>query len=296
MSSQDPRPFADPTPEIATYWIGKRKPLPTELGLNRINWDIRYDSPAAFVHDAQDVMAANPGETPEEVLGPLALPGKYSARLTVDGHIQIASFKVINDPRSPASLKSLKEQHVVQVNTLQCIQTAWDTFTSVTEMRESLTEGLKSSNKDVLDAVKGFDRQLAKLAGKVTYSRSLGGGIGTVSPNFVALNLTLLQILSTFDSGDSAPTDANWSTYSDAFHQTQVLLDQWRILNGKPLSELNVILTKHGLKSISAAIMLPNPPEPPAKYKIKSKGPTAAGGHALPPEEGGDDVDGDSRG
>ena len=282
MSSRTPEPYADPAPEVPPFWVGKREVLSTEIGLNRTNWDIRYDNPPAFVHDVQDVMGANPGETPEAVEGPLALPGKYTARLTVDGKTYDTKFDVVNDPRSPASLRDLQEQRKVQSDIQDCIQTSWDGHAAVVAMRESL------ANKDIVDAAKSFDAKLSSLAGKVTYSRTLGSGVGNRSSNFVALNLALLQILATFDTGDAAPTDANWTSYASAANQTILLLTQWKELNGKPLETLNAVLTKNGIKAVPAGKTFANPPLPPAKYLIKPKAPAVGTGHALPPDEDGD--------
>ena len=289
MSSETPIPFADPAPEVATYWVGKRKPMPTELGLNRINWDIRYDNPPAFVHDAQDVMAANPGETPESVEGPLALPGHYTARLTVDGKTYVQSFDVANDPRSPASSGDLRGQHVVQMNILECVQASWDAYGSIIAMRESLALALKSSNKDLADAAKDFDSKLASLAGKVRYTRSFG--VSNTSSNFVALNSTLLAILTASDAGDSTPTDANLSAYANGQSQTQGLLLKLRDLNGKPLSSLNTLLGKNGMTAIPACNCPNDPPLPPVPFRRKGQGGiNLGGGNAIPPDEDHDGI------
>ena len=292
MSSETPMPYDDPAPEVATYWVGKRKPIPTETGLNRINWDIRYDNPPAFVHDAQDVMAANPGETPEAVEGPLALPGHYTARLTVDGKTYIQSFDVTNDPRSPASPGDLRGQHVVQMNILECVQVSWDAVASIAAMRVSLSDAMKSTIKEVADAAKDVDSKLASLAGKIRYTRSFG--VNNSSPSFVALNATLLAILSASDTGDSTPTDANWSAYANGQSQTQGLLIKLRDLNGKPLSSLNTLLAKNGMTAISACDCPNDPPLPPVPFRRKGQGGiNLGGGNAIPPDE---DHDGDSLG
>jgi photosystem II stability/assembly factor-like uncharacterized protein len=77
------------------------KPMPADVGTNRINWDIRYDSPPAFAHSY--AISANEGETPPSPQGPLALPGTYTLTLTVDGKAYTQTVNVKNDPRSPAS-------------------------------------------------------------------------------------------------------------------------------------------------------------------------------------------------
>ena len=91
-----PPPFAVPD-----HWIAIPKPMPTATGTNRINWDIRYDAPPAFSHSYE--INANEGETPASPEGPLALPGTYTLKLTVDGKSYSQTVTVKNDPRSPAT-------------------------------------------------------------------------------------------------------------------------------------------------------------------------------------------------
>src|SRR5207302_1342250 len=84
------------------------KPLPTEIGTNRVNWNIRHDAPPAFTHAFGDVMGAMTGDTPSWPEGPLALPGVYTVKLTVDGTPYTQTVTVKNDPRSPASAADVR--------------------------------------------------------------------------------------------------------------------------------------------------------------------------------------------
>ena len=54
--------------------------MPTAVGTNRINWDMRYDNPPTFTHNYAQVMGAVPHETPWSPEGPLALPGRVHAQ------------------------------------------------------------------------------------------------------------------------------------------------------------------------------------------------------------------------
>ena len=71
-------------PPEPNFWLATPTPLPTEVGENRTNWDLRYDAPPAFAHTFE--INANPGLTPPSPEGPLALPGVYTLTVNVDGH------------------------------------------------------------------------------------------------------------------------------------------------------------------------------------------------------------------
>ncbi len=71
---------------------GPRKPrLPETPGLHRVVWDLEHD-PAKPIKEAR-IDSGNP-ET-----GPLALPGKYTVKLTVDGQTATAPLEILPDPR-----------------------------------------------------------------------------------------------------------------------------------------------------------------------------------------------------
>ena len=102
MSSAPIAPLNEPPPPVPDFWLEKPQPMPTALGMNRINWDMRYDNRRRpFTHTYE--INANPGETPASPEGPLALPGVYTLKLTVDGKTYTQTVTVKNDPRSPAS-------------------------------------------------------------------------------------------------------------------------------------------------------------------------------------------------
>ena len=74
--------------------------IPTNAGLNRFVWNMRYA-------DAEQL----PGDpfTEKSVTGAMAPPGTYQVRLTVDGKSQTEQFGLYIDPkldRSPASMQA----------------------------------------------------------------------------------------------------------------------------------------------------------------------------------------------
>ena len=81
--------------------VPENERLTAAIGNNQFVWDLRYAS-------AQQV----PGDlTTERMLdGPLALPGTYRVRLTVNGVDYVQPFEVLNDPRVPTPLEELREQ------------------------------------------------------------------------------------------------------------------------------------------------------------------------------------------
>jgi len=88
-------------------------------GINRIKWDLRYESPRVVAlrtvapdnpriwqeprfRDADSRPITHWGSKPAEV-GPIVAPGSYSVRLQVDGQPFVQPLTIASDPRSPST-------------------------------------------------------------------------------------------------------------------------------------------------------------------------------------------------
>jgi photosystem II stability/assembly factor-like uncharacterized protein len=122
MSSAAVPPLTPGGREFPDWWLSAPLPLPTAIGLNRINWNVRYDDPPSAGEHV--TIRAVPGDTPLRYEGPLALPGVYTVRLTVDGAALSQHVRVTNDPRSTATPTDLTAQHDLQMQIYRAITSA----------------------------------------------------------------------------------------------------------------------------------------------------------------------------
>jgi len=76
--------------------------------MHRFVWDLRYERPKG-VRQGYPISAID-GYTPAEPRGPIALPGDYLVRLTVDGQIHMRGLRVKMDPRVETSPSALQQQ------------------------------------------------------------------------------------------------------------------------------------------------------------------------------------------
>ncbi len=89
------------------------------VGINRVKWDLRYESPRLVAlrtvapdnahiwqeprfRDVDSRPITHWGSKPAEV-GPIAAPGSYTVRLKVDGQSLVQPLTLVRDPRSPGS-------------------------------------------------------------------------------------------------------------------------------------------------------------------------------------------------
>ncbi len=93
---------------IPGLWVRRFRSLGVAAGMHRWVWDLRYAAPPSIEHSYP--IAAVAHATPRLPLGPLAVPGRYTVRLTVDGRSSSAPLVVKMDPRVKVSPGALARQ------------------------------------------------------------------------------------------------------------------------------------------------------------------------------------------
>ena len=98
---------------IPLYWLRPFRSLSADAGMHRWVWDLHYPAPDSTRHEYP--ISAIPGDTPRYPLGPTALPGSYTARLTANGKSYTAPFTVKMDPRVKISAAGLEKKFQLEM-------------------------------------------------------------------------------------------------------------------------------------------------------------------------------------
>jgi hypothetical protein len=234
--------------------------MSAKVGLNRINWDIRYDDPPAFSHSWE--INANPGDTPASPEGPLALPGVYTVRLTVDGKGYSQTVTVRDDPRSPATPTTLREGHALVMKMYKGITEAWDGYHQATGVLATLAADTASSVTEVATAAKSLTARIDSVAGSPTGGRGFfRRGGPRPPPSFVEVNGSLVRQLNQAEQGDGAPTPADLAAYAAVCTDLSKAVTAWRTISEKDVVAFNAMLTKNNLTPVSGdppALVVPS--------------------------------------
>ncbi len=247
-------------PPHPNFWVGTPQPLPTAMGLNRTNWDVRYDAPPVFSHSFE--INANPGLTPASPEGALAPPGTYTIKLTVNGKSYTQTAVVSNDPRSPASAADLRAQGALVKKIHDGIRTAWDGYQQVASMRTALASAMPAdSSSDVAKAIMAFRAKLDLVGGNADGGRGFGGrGAARTPPvTFVAVHGRLVGQLGTHENGDHAPTESMQQAFASACRDLTKTASGWKALNVTELPALNLLFAKGLHSAVQAAVVVPPP-------------------------------------
>jgi photosystem II stability/assembly factor-like uncharacterized protein len=91
-----------------TYWLRPPQILSAQAGMHRWVWDLHYASPQVLRPTVSISVILH--DSPVGPLGPAALPGRYTVKLTADGHTYTQLLTVKMDPRNKTPMAGLTQQ------------------------------------------------------------------------------------------------------------------------------------------------------------------------------------------
>ena len=212
---------------------GGGETLPAKAGMNRFEWDLRYDAPTR-------VPGAVSWGGYEH--GPLAVPGDYQVKLTVAGHDYTAPLHVEEDPRVHVSIEDLQKQFDFTQQINARVTAAHDAVNQIREMHAQL-DGLEKrlagndKAKAADDAAKELDKKLTAVEDALIQPKSTSGEDPLNYPIMIADQM--LALTSTVDSADTAPTQSAHDVFDVLNKQLDAQLETYRQLKDKDLAELN---------------------------------------------------------
>lgn len=192
-------------PHVPTYWMANPKPLSTTVGLNRFVWNLRFSSPPSLSYNYP--ISAIDHKTPAEPVGPLVVPGKYTVKLTVDGHTYSQPLQVRSDPRQDIPSSTLAARLTLEKKITAAMATSYQAHQAV-QSWEKATGRTKAQQK----AAKTLDQGTHK------------------HPGFAVLNRALESTLESVESSDAAPTKAMAASIRRYQHRLSKLDSAWKKL------------------------------------------------------------------
>jgi photosystem II stability/assembly factor-like uncharacterized protein len=247
---------------VPEYWLAPPAVLETSPGMHRFAWDLRYADPPTLNYgysgtplDYREYTLswhALPGQTPRSTLvGPMVVPGTYTATLKVDGKSYTQPITVVPDTRVPATAAALAAQFKLQQQMVAGIAATYHGVTYVGRVREALAAAVasapgKAGADDIVAAAKALDAALAPLV-------SGPGGLGLAHRDLGRrLNDQLV--------GDLAPPASVVAGVDAPCRSIDQTLDSLRRLQTTSVAELNGRLERAGLGTLPTW----TPPRAPA--------------------------------
>ena len=221
-SSAPMAPPEQPLPPAASFWARPSRPLPTEAGEHRVNWDLRYPTPPALFFD--QTIAAAPEDTPFVPEGPMALPGDYRVTLTVDGVSFTQPVVLKQDPRldkSPAAMDAMRRQLALSQQIISLMSASTAAYQEGNALDATLSAPREGAPGDSSIGLSGgsYADAIPAVKGTTSFSRINGQASA------------LLQMVES--TSDQAPVASLYRTYADLRRDFDATLAAFRsLMNG----------------------------------------------------------------
>jgi photosystem II stability/assembly factor-like uncharacterized protein len=222
--------------------------IPAAAGLNRFAWNLRYELPVkipAAIYDNN----TNPAP-------PLAMPGKYSVRLTVAGNSYTEPLEISMDPRVKTSVADLQKQFDLLLKMRDRQDELSRAVLGIRDLRGQLqtiekrisssesAKSVASSSADLRKKITAIEEELIQVNAKASEDEA----------NYpTVLNSKISYLNAVADSADTAPTVAELAVFAELDQQLEAQLLKWREVLTKDLPALNEAMQKNNIPSIAPA-------------------------------------------
>jgi hypothetical protein len=225
------------------------RPLPTEAGLNRFVWDLRYEGSTRVPRSP--LWAGNTN-------GPIALPGTYQVKLTVQGKSYTAPLEIKADPRVPAQVtqQDLEKQFALSLKIRDRVTQAHDTINQIRDIRAQITalnkrlEGQPQA-KAVAEAGKQLDKQMTEVEEVLVQTKAKSNQDVLNYP--IRLNNYLVALGSVVGSAEGAPTQASNDVFDMLSRQLDEQLAKWKQILASDVPAYNDAVQKQSVPAIILA-------------------------------------------
>ena len=235
---------------IPMYWVRVPQVLSTATGMHRFVWDLHYTAPDSLDHDYP--ISAIIHDTPREPRGVRALPGNYTAKLTVAGTSYTQPLVLKMDPRSKAPAEELQAQFTTERDAVRGINESAAALRKVQYVRAELKDrAAQAAGKPVAEQIAALDKKLEDLVG--ARAQGFAGTPPSAKPkeNLSTLNQHFAALLRIADSCDCAPTTQATALGRELDDARASLLADWKAAETRDLPALNALLERAGLPAIS---------------------------------------------
>ena len=207
---------------IPLYWLRAPEHVSTAAGMHRWVWDLHYKSPASTRHEYP--IAAIPHDTPRLPLGPNAVPGNYSVRLTVDGKTSTAAFVLKMDPRIKISAADLEKKFQAETQLASIVTESTDAIVQANSIREQLKKLSGEAAGAAKETVESLDKAINAL---------LGSPAGFLAPPTTEITLTHVNggastLYQQVWQADALPTSSQMEALAATQSESADVMKRWK--------------------------------------------------------------------
>jgi len=224
---------------------GNSDPQPSvEAGSHTLSWNLRYEGYTDF--DGRIFWAAGNN-------GPVAVPGEYQVRLTVDGEQQTQDFEVRLDPRlvGQVSAADLQERFDLAIRVRDRVSQANEAVIRVRELNEQIDDRMDASeNLELRSFGTSVKNRLRSVEQEVYQVKNQSNQDPLNYP--IKLNNKLGALIGQIEGGEARPTDQTYEVFEMLSGLLELELEQLALIVQQDLARLNELLRSLDMEPIEA--------------------------------------------
>ena len=228
---------------IPLYWIRMPKTLSTRAGMHRWVWDLHYPAPAA---ERSFPISAVPYDTPREPLGPDALPGQYTVRLTANGRVSTAQLTVKLDPRVTTPQAALEQQFHLETDLASMMTLSHQALAEARGLQEQIKVLCGKTSGTLCQSLTALDQKVGAL---VEAPRGAPDA-PPPPPTLSRVNESAGTLYGAIGQADATPTTAQVQAVSSLAGDFSSVMKQWEAITTADLPALNGKLKAAGLPEL----------------------------------------------
>ncbi|MFQ5789926.1 MAG: glycosyl hydrolase, partial [Acidobacteriota bacterium] len=231
-----------PRPEPSFFRPPPPPPPTVHAGLNRFDWDLRYQGATSF--EGMIIWSAQPER------GPKAPPRRYQVRVTAGGKTETQGFELEMDPRlSGITAADLQEQFELASKIRDKTSAANEAVIQIRDIRKQVDERLEAStNPDLERTAEAFLEKIAAIEGELYQVKNRSNQDPLNFP--IKLNNRLASLRRSVETGDARPTDGAYRVFEELSVELEGHLQNLQRALASDLVSLNDELEGLSLKPI----------------------------------------------
>jgi photosystem II stability/assembly factor-like uncharacterized protein len=213
-------------------------------GLNRFVWNLRYEDstkvPGAILWGGSNQ-------------GPIAVPGTYQVRLTVQGKSYTQPLEVKEDPRLKIEQADLQKQFdlLLQIrDQVSQVDEAINQINSVKKQIDDLDKRLPNDDhgKAVRDAGKKLEQRISPIEDALIQSKAKSGQDVLNYP--IRLNNELVALAGAISTADAAPTPQSYEVFNLLKQRSDEQVSHWNDVVKSDIAQFNQLVRQQDVPAI----------------------------------------------
>ena len=221
---------------------GSRVPQ-TAAGSHRFTWDLRYPGYVEF-----EGMIFWAGRN----AGPVAVPGQYSVRMTVDDLApQMHDFQIRLDPRleGKVTIAELQERFDLAIQVRDRVAQANQAVIDIRGIKGEVTDRMdQTEDREIDDTGTAVNEKLTGVEGEIYQIRNQSNQDPLNFP--IKINNKLAALLGVVESAEAPPTDQSYQVFTELSRSLDGQLQEMRVIIQEDVARLNELLRAAGLETI----------------------------------------------